>query len=177
MDLDGTLASYDGWHGGAVIGNPVPLMAERVRAWIGEGKDVRIFTARVGVRDIVNDEGQSASEAFADAQRELIQDWTEYHFGARLPVTAQKDFQMVELWDDRAVAVEHNTGEILGGLMEIKKQPIGNGFCFEIGLGEFMAYRNQWWAIRAIHDGFELICPTTEQQVWLDTFTEIIPNS
>ena len=47
IDLDGTLAEYDGWKGVEHIGKPIPSMVERVKAWIIEGKDVRIFTARV----------------------------------------------------------------------------------------------------------------------------------
>ena len=41
-----------------------------------------------------------------------IQDWTEKHIGHRLPVTCEKDYGMIELWDDRAVRVIHNKGEI-----------------------------------------------------------------
>ena len=46
VDLDGTLAQYGGWNGG-LIGDPVPLMLQRVKEWIADGKDVRIMTARV----------------------------------------------------------------------------------------------------------------------------------
>lgn len=34
--------------------------------------------------------------------------------GRELPVTATKDFAMIELWDDRAVQVRMNTGEVVG---------------------------------------------------------------
>ena len=37
------------------------------------------------------------------------------HIGRRLIVTCVKDYEMIELWDDRAVAVEFNTGRYLGG--------------------------------------------------------------
>src|SRR5207344_2652938 len=47
VDLDGTLAYYDQWRGPEHIGEPVPAMLERVQRWLAEGKDVRIFTARV----------------------------------------------------------------------------------------------------------------------------------
>jgi hypothetical protein len=47
VDLDGTLAHYDGWVNTFHIGDPVPLMAARVRQWLENGEDVRIFTARV----------------------------------------------------------------------------------------------------------------------------------
>lgn len=102
VDLDGTLAHYDGWVSATHIGHPVPAMAERVRGWISAGIDVRIFTARVGP--------QGRAEEDVETIRAHIQDWTERHFGARLVVTNAKDFGMVELWDDRAVQIIPNTG-------------------------------------------------------------------
>lgn len=110
VDLDGTLAHYEGWRGGEV-GEPVPAMAFRVRKWLAEGKDVRVFTARVAETGLRNQVGGVDDKSFADAQREVIQQWTETHFGVRLQVTASKDFGMVELWDDRCVRVRANTGE------------------------------------------------------------------
>jgi hypothetical protein len=94
VDLDGTLARYDGWISEEHIGDPIPAMAERVRQWLSEGREVRIFTARVS----------------HDRPAHFIQDWTETHFGVRLHVTNVKDFAMVELWDDRAVQIIPNTG-------------------------------------------------------------------
>lgn len=52
VDLDGTLAMYDGFKGPEHIGDPVPKMLERVKKWLAEGREVRIFTARVGCRII-----------------------------------------------------------------------------------------------------------------------------
>lgn len=104
VDLDGTLASYSGWKNGGRLGEPIPAMAERVRKWLAEGKDVRIVTARVSGRD----------EAEIRYETQRIQDWTQMHFKARLPVTCCKDYAMIELWDDRAVRVEANTGRIVG---------------------------------------------------------------
>lgn len=101
VDLDGTLAQYGGWVSEQHIGEPVPMMAARVRKWIVDGKDVRIFTARA-------DSNQDSRDV--DAIVKTIQDWTEKHCGARLPVTNKKDYGMVELWDDRAVQVIPNTG-------------------------------------------------------------------
>lgn len=114
VDLDGTLAEYFGLNPIEHIGNPVPLMVERVRKWLSEGRDVRIFTARVagGESTIDLDTGKSFS---ADHARNIIQDWTEKHFGVRLPVTNQKDYGMIELWDDRAVQVILNTGKRADG--------------------------------------------------------------
>lgn len=100
VDLDGTLAEYHGWDGGG-IGVPVPAMVERVRTWLAEGKDVRIFTARVCWR---KRPAELAAHVFE------IQDWCREHLGQVLPITAQKDFDMVELWDDRCVQIIPNTG-------------------------------------------------------------------
>lgn len=104
VDLDGTLAHYDEFKGVDVIGEPLGPMVERVKRWLSEGKTVKIFTARYhghgmaliggGVADVVTP----------------IQEWCKEHIGQPLEVTNQKDFGMIELWDDRCVQVESNTG-------------------------------------------------------------------
>ena len=101
VDLDGTLAEYHGWKGAEHIGKPVQAMVDRVDAWLDANQDVRIFTARVA-----DDPDGSA--------RGPIERWCLDVFGFLLPITNVKDYGMVELWDDRAVCVERNTGEILG---------------------------------------------------------------
>jgi len=102
VDLDGTLAFYDGYKG-EVIGAPIPQMVDRVKRWIAKGRTVKIMTARVGRHP------DSTSEDVARI-RKIIEDWTEEHIGTRLEVTNEKDYKMVELWDDRAVGVIPNTG-------------------------------------------------------------------
>jgi hypothetical protein len=104
VDLDGTLAEYFGWQGPQHIGRPVPLMAERVKRWLREGRDVRIMTARVCRPGLE-----------AELCRQAIEAWCFEHLGRKLPVTHQKDFAMIELWDDRAVQVEPNTGRRMDG--------------------------------------------------------------
>lgn len=94
VDLDGTLAYYDGWKGPDHIGDPLPEMVKRVTHWLSQGVEVRIFTARASVPE----------------QVPPIQAWCLRHIGLVLPVTNVKDFGMVELWDDRAVRVIPNTG-------------------------------------------------------------------
>jgi len=112
VDLDGTLAEYDGWKGETHIGAPIPVMVERVKGWLAEGKTVKIFTARVCVTGRFSEESQRfADQEFADDQVKFIQDWCEEHIGQRLEVTCIKDFMMIELWDDRCVQVRINTGE------------------------------------------------------------------
>ncbi len=118
VDLDATLATYDKWIGIEHIGDPVPAMLKRVKRWLAEGRDVRILTARV-----------SHGYADRDTAARYIQDWTERHLGVRLPVTCEKDMAMLELWDDRAVTVEANTGRQLApssrGLEEQYTSEIG----------------------------------------------------
>ncbi len=107
VDLDGTLAEYHGWKGVDHIGPPVPAMVERVRAWLEAGEGVKVVTARVcGPQD-----GYSVAAIGA-----MIRAWTREHVGVPLEVTCSKDFQMIDLWDDRCVQVEPNTGRRVDGL-------------------------------------------------------------
>lgn len=103
VDLDGTLAVYDGWKGPTHIGSPVTAMVERVKRWLSEGWEVRVFTARI-----------SGGSPEGDLAYHAIRAWTLEHIGVSLPVTNVKDFAMVELWDDRAVQVIPNTGQPVG---------------------------------------------------------------
>lgn len=99
VDLDGTLAQYRGWNGIDHIGPPVPAMVNRVKDWLDQGIEVRIFTARVSRR------------ADRHIAVKAIGNWCEQQGLPRLPVTNVKDFGMIELWDDRAVRVQTNRGE------------------------------------------------------------------
>lgn len=100
VDLDGTLALHIG--STDAIGNPITPMVNRVKKWLDEGKDVRIFTARVGGGMSEADRKKAAAD---------IRVWCKRFIGRELPVTATKDYTMIELWDDRAVQVVHNTGQ------------------------------------------------------------------
>lgn len=105
VDLDGTLATYNGWGDGS-IGEPVLPMVERVKAMLAEGVEVRIVTARAcSKRDL--DAGTLALDVTEVAK---IEDWCEKNLGARLKVQFWKDFSMIQLWDDRAVQVIANEG-------------------------------------------------------------------
>lgn len=111
VDLDGTLAYYDKWVAWNVIGPVIPAMSHRISCWIEEDKLVKIFTARVAFeRDTCYVTNTSFSRA--DITR-VIQDWLVANGLPRLDVTHEKNFQMVELWDDRAVQVVPNTGRTL----------------------------------------------------------------
>ena len=103
VDLDGTLAHYDVWKGIDHVGEPVPMMMGRVRAWLAEDRAVKIFTARVSVPE------PDKSEVVA-----VIHKWLVAHGLPPLEVTNVKDFGMMSLYDDRAVQIRMNTGEIVG---------------------------------------------------------------
>lgn len=99
VDFDGTLSVYDHWRGIDHVGAPIKPMCDRVRNWLDQGVEVRIFTARcAGPEDC-----KPAIEKFCMGQ-----------FGEVLPITNVKDFGLIELWDDRAVQVRYNTGERVG---------------------------------------------------------------
>jgi len=99
VDLDGTLAYYDGtWRGKHHVGEPIQSMVDRVKQWIAEGREVRIMTARAC-------DGRDCVPA--------IERWCLRHIGEILEVTNEKDYHMIELWDDRAIPVEKNTGRVL----------------------------------------------------------------
>jgi len=103
VDLDGTLAEYHGWLGVGNIGKPIHSMLQRVNKWIEEGETVKIFTARV-----------CSTNPEREEEIKAIQEWSLQHIGIILEVTAEKDYGMIELWDDRCIRVEHNTGRIYG---------------------------------------------------------------
>lgn len=105
VDLDGTLAIYDKWVACDHVGAPIPLMVNRVKAWLAEGRNVRIVTARVYAP--MNNARRQLEAAKAMI---AIQDWCHLHLGQHLPVTCTKDYAMIELWDDRAVQVIRNEG-------------------------------------------------------------------
>lgn len=94
VDLDGTLAHYDGWHGADHIGEPIPKMLLRVRLWLSQGKQVKVFTARAAVPE----------------QIPYVRKWLDELGLEEVGITNEKDFGMIELWDDRCVQVKINTG-------------------------------------------------------------------
>lgn len=109
VDLDGTLAEYHGWIADGSVGAPIPLMVDRVKAWLERGIEVRIVTARVA--------------SGSDDQRAIISRWCLEHLGRVLATTHQKDMAMIELWDDRAVSVEANTGRAFRCGVELEQGP------------------------------------------------------
>ena len=130
VDFDGTLATYDKWVSATHCGEPIGPMVERVKRWRAEGREVRIFTARVFPITQVVEDGDLPSlrrslPALAPTQLPTrvhqaveaigaIQAWSDIHLGEVLPITCVKDHGMIELYDDRAVQVRPNTGELVG---------------------------------------------------------------
>lgn len=95
FDLDGTLAKYTTWQGSHHIGEPIEPMVNHLKKYLHAGYTVKIMTARA-----------------TDPQTiPYIEQWCKKHIGLVLPITTQKDYGMIRLYDDRAVAVEHNTGK------------------------------------------------------------------
>jgi len=98
VDLDGTLAEYDGeWKGKDHIGEPIPLMMDVIKEHIANGETVKIFTARA-----------SDPEAIPP-----IKAWLEKNGLGDLEVTNVKDHGMSKLYDDRAAKVIRNIGVVL----------------------------------------------------------------
>ena len=96
VDLDGTLAFYNGWEGHDKIGKPIPKMMARVKKWISQGKTVVIFTARA-----------HGGERY----KAPIRQWVKDNGLPDLEITNVKTPDMKEIWDDRAIQVKVNTGE------------------------------------------------------------------
>jgi hypothetical protein len=141
VDLDGCLAKYDKWVSIDHIGEPITPMVERVKRWLREGREVRIFTARVWCPRQVRPHGKlelpgleelrakwTAIEPLTRPQPQhneflrwveaelshiYIKRWCKEHIGIALAVTNIKDPFMAELWDDRCVQVEPNTGRAI----------------------------------------------------------------
>lgn len=95
VDLDGTLAQYDGWMGHHHIGEPIEPMLQRVNQWLSEGREVRIFTARASVKE----------------HKKFVELWLQQQGLEGLEVTNLKDYGMIELWDDRCIQVTPNSGQ------------------------------------------------------------------
>jgi hypothetical protein len=105
MDLDGTLASSEAMATMSTIGPPIPEMMTLLKQLILEGIRVKIFTARAAI----------------PGQIPLIHAWLKENGLPSLEITNVKDFDMIRFYDDRAVQVIPNTGEIVESAKENKK--------------------------------------------------------
>jgi hypothetical protein len=124
FDFDRTLAAYDGWNGPASLGQPIPLMVERLKSYLLLGKPVKIFTARVwpliemtpGGRTIWDPRADSLDPVRVDGAYQAviaIIAWCQTHLGVVLPVTCIKDIHCVRIYDDIARQVIPNTGKVV----------------------------------------------------------------
>ena len=104
VDLDGTLAYYDGWHGHDHIGEPIRPMVALVRKLLDDGVKVKIFTARVSATSL------AYGGVSRDAALKPIYEWSLRHLGRVLEVTCEKDCYLEKLYDDNAVPVIRNFG-------------------------------------------------------------------
>jgi hypothetical protein len=107
VDFDGTLATWDcPWiEDPSATGDPIPEMVDRVKQWLRDGIDVRIFTARC---DRYHPTGM-----LTEAQvKQPIEAWCLRVFGRVLPITNQKDYWCRAIYDDRAYHVVRDTGEL-----------------------------------------------------------------
>ena len=82
VDFDKTLIGEDG--------QPIWDMVDKVNYALSEGRDVRIFTARLT--------GDNPTDS-----RRRIEEFCREYFGRDLPITNEKDYEMEEIWDDKSV--------------------------------------------------------------------------
>ena len=109
-DFDGTLADFEcDWPKDyRSVGKPIPRMVERVKRWILEGEDVRIFTARMDCFHPI------AGQLTEEEVKTPLEAWCLQHLGKVLPITNEKDYWCRKIYDDRVIHVEQDTGVILG---------------------------------------------------------------
>ena len=99
FDLDGTIAEYNGWDkaDGHRIGNPIPAIIKVIKDLRAKGERCVIFSARATVPEA----------------RSYIEAYCLEHIGEILPMQNTKTLDIVQIWDDRAISVQHNTGKWL----------------------------------------------------------------
>lgn len=116
VDFDGTISFFEGWKGAEVLGEPVPEMVAKVKAWRKAGEEVFIFTARVNPGDDTYEEGLSATLSYI-----RIAQWCKQHLGEILPITHEKSKRWTYIHDDRADQILKNTGVSVTELMGAMK--------------------------------------------------------
>jgi hypothetical protein len=104
FDLDGTLAEYTEWQGPSHIGKPIIPMVEKVKTLIAQGTKVKIMTARA------YPQGRNTTIAL-----DAIRSWCRIYIGTELEITYMKDYNMLELYDDRCIQIIPNTGKRADG--------------------------------------------------------------
>jgi hypothetical protein len=94
IDLDGTLAEYNGWVGDEHIGDVIPSMKEFILELISKGEEVIIFTARAVDTESIG----------------VVSEWLAKNGIPALQITNVKLKKMKSFYDDRAYRVERNMG-------------------------------------------------------------------
>ncbi|QVJ07741.1 hypothetical protein S1R3Y_000032 [Vibrio phage vB_ValP_VA-RY-3] len=126
VDLDGTLAEYDGWKGLEAIGYPIQSMVDKVRQAVAEGKEVWIFTARL------------SDHSEAPMAEVAIRKWCGHYDIPIANITCIKYKFFKEFWDDRAKTVVANTGMFIdeyaqGMLTEETIKPVESSLDVQVG--------------------------------------------
>lgn len=83
FDFDGTLVKQKKFPD---YGKPIEKMVARVKRYLAQGKNVKIFTARAATPE----------------QKKVVSDWTLQHIGQRLEVTNEKDHLCIRIIDNIA---------------------------------------------------------------------------
>src|SRR5579859_347461 len=100
VDADKTLFHYTDWSWVGHFGPPIPLMLARIKQHLANGDEVRLFTARV------------SDPQWEPAGRQAWEKLSQELFGMTLQATNVKDYEMILLYDDKAIQVVENTGEL-----------------------------------------------------------------
>jgi len=108
VDYDGTMVTHPSFvdpndHGGKVV----PKMRDRVVRWCMQGRRVKIMTARAA------NTNPNREQDIAPIRQHLKDNYPEVCHN--LEITAEKDYGMIELWDDRAIGIIRDTGERADG--------------------------------------------------------------
>lgn len=96
IDFDHTLCKSDG--------SPIDKMVYHAKQWLARDFSLRIVTARVNPLDWDDDE--------IARERQRITRWCKEHLGIILPIQWGKSSGMIALFDDKAIHVRPDTGEI-----------------------------------------------------------------
>lgn len=103
FDFDRTLFKREDGDDIKTYGDPIWKNIELVKTYLVAGEKVKIFTARVAVdkpEDVL-------------FQTELIQGACKQYFGQVLDITCIKDPNCIKIYDDIAVQVVPNSGELV----------------------------------------------------------------
>ncbi len=104
LDLDGTLAEYNGWVNLDTIGSPIRPIWDLFKGWLDDTNVVvSIYTARAGT--------PGAEEAIRSW---LVDNGIDKVTSECIEITNVKEKHFTEFWDDRAIAVKRNCGEFQG---------------------------------------------------------------